>query len=233
MHTRALLVAIFLPVLLLLGVALTLDLPVGGKTEVEGRNTRAAVAVRDPVHPLEEMGTWAFCMPLLKRSYEKVYAFTETDRKNRQPVLEQFQSGLVEALQRFDTVDLYLMAHTNSYHGWVEEIEPELRAKIRLVYNSGCWCARQNDIWLKLGARCYVAHPEAASHAAFFVYFLRRLTAGYSVERAVSEANHNADQFFARLAALVPSTSRDRNAWHHSRGQVFGEGNFKIGALGS
>ena len=134
-------------------------------------------------------------------------------------------------LEQHDDVDLFLLAHTNSYVRWIEEIPPELRLKIRLVYNSGCWSGRQAQEWLDLGATSYVAHPSAASHIAFFVPFFRRWTAGVGLTEAVITSNERADKVYGRLSMLGGRLEEEFENWCQSRARIWGQTDIDIKSL--
>jgi hypothetical protein len=227
--------AVGLPALMLGTVATLTDPPIA---VLRKDTTRcAALAVRDNVDPIEKLGTWAFVLPRLERAYAEVRHSTQGGRIpfgwGSDDQRSECVAALRDLLDRHESVDLFLLAHSNSFHRWVEEIEPEARARIRLVYNSGCWCGGEKEVarWLALGVRAYVAHPGAADHAAFFVPFFRRWIAGVPLARAVDEANQRTDAFFRRLAwiggdSVVPTMQK----WNASRAQIWGERDLDLGS---
>ena len=63
---------------------------------------------------------------------------------------------------------------------------------------------------------------STASHAAFFVFFLRRWTAGHELAVAVRDANRRADLFFLRASSLGPGVRGARGRWAKSRAEIHG-----------
>lgn len=168
------------------------DPPVLRTRSVESGPSRAAVAIRDHVIPFQKWGTKMFTVPHLEESYDRVYYFTQRFRGDRK---DELTSALEEALRKHDHVDLFLLAHGNHFIYWVEQIEPALRDKLRLVYNTGCGQSTQGNSWLAVGADAYVGHPSRRSVSpAFYYFFLRRWARGYSLADAVSAGNASASR---------------------------------------
>ena len=69
------------------------------------------------------------------------------------------------------------------------DVGDQLRRKLRLVYNTGCFDAAQNQKWLELGARTYVGHVGLSESPVFYVYFLRRWIRGGAIREIVAESN--------------------------------------------
>jgi hypothetical protein len=145
----------------------------------------AAIAIRDEAPGYEQWGTEHFTTPYLNR-YRQFWYFNQTGRGSRK---KEFLNALRFALNKYEHVDLFLLAHTNTYYRWVKEIKPALRKKIRLVYNSGCDNLDQGQQWLKMGVQTYVGHPGRSASPLFYFYFLRRWTHGASVHEAVAASN--------------------------------------------
>ena len=102
-------------------------------------------------------------------------------------------AALERALADHDDVDLFLLAHGNRFVDWIAAIDPALRARLRLVYNTGCAGAGQADDWRAAGADVYVGHAAPQSMSpAFYFYFLRRWTRGWTLDEAVAAANRAA-----------------------------------------
>lgn len=165
------------------------DRPVPLRRE-PGPRTRAAVALRDHVIPFQKWGTKLFTVPHLEESYDHVAYLTQSAPGDKR---DDVVAALEQALTRFDDVDLFLLAHGNRFVEWVEAIDPALRARLRLVYNTGCGGARQAEEWLAVGADVYVGHPAIQSISpAFYLFFLRRWTRGWPLVESVEAANRAA-----------------------------------------
>ena len=191
-----------------------------------GRELRAAVAIRDDVTPFQKWGTEAFTLPYLRRYYHEARYFTEGHGRNTK---EAFERCLSDLLARHEAVDIYLLAHTNSYVGWVEGLDRGLTSRIRLVYNTGCWNSPQADRWLALGARTYVGHPGRSESPPFCFYFLRRWTAGWPVGEAVGAANALAARAFERAGRLSGGRLDAERLQRESVGLCFGRTDLTIG----
>jgi len=232
---RALSWALGLPAVTLGSLVAVIDPPPLPSGEVAAPAGRAAIAVRDPVHPVETLGTWMFVLPRLEANYEQVRAFTQRTRGDglygmySHEHREAFREALVDLCARHERVDLFLLGHTNDYVSWIEGLDLGGLDNIGLVYNSGCWCGRQAERWTDLGAQAYVAHPEAAAHAPFFVHFLRLWSRGLNLERAVTEANDRADGVH-RLLALPPISSTSFEKWSRSHAQIVGARDLTLGS---
>lgn len=175
------------------------DVPIRDRTGGTRTNTVAALAVRDHVVPFQKWGTKLFTLPALTRHYDEVRYFTQRWRGDR---TDELLVALSELLARHDSVDLFVLAHSNTLVSDVEALEPERRKRLRLVYDTGCADAVQADHWLELGADVHVGHPGSMSISpVFYFYFLRRWLAGFSVHEAASEANRKT---MIRLALANP-----------------------------
>jgi len=151
-----------------------------------GKEHRAALAIRDNVTPFQKWGSRHFTSPYLEEYYDTAWYFTQSDSDNCK---EGFMSCLDMALERYAAVDLYLLAHGNYFVHWVAKLPPERRARIRLVYNTGCRDLQQGPLWLSLGAKAYVGHPGVSASPVFYFYFLRRWTRGAPLQDAIDESN--------------------------------------------
>lgn len=184
--------AIAVPLAAILFVCWFADRPVGvaRDIDIDDGGSRAALAVRDRVSHLEELGTRLYTVPSLDDAYDEA-AYLVEDNPNH---YREYIDTLTDLLERYDTVDLFILAHGNLYYSWTYEIPPELRHKLRLVYNTGCSGAYQADVWLDVGATTYVGHPATHSMSPwFYFYFLRRWTKGYDLADAVESANARAE----------------------------------------
>lgn len=150
------------------------------------RSQAAAISIRDHVSTFEKWGTHWYTVPYLTRSYAEV---THITAHAGAPRRAEFQAAVAEALAKHEHVDLFLLAHSNHYYGEVRALPEEQRARLRLVYNTGCSDAWQAGVWRDLGADAYVGHPGASASPVFYFYFLRRWTAGASAGDATDHAN--------------------------------------------
>jgi hypothetical protein len=220
----ALLLASLLPLASLFVAAIALDVPGPGTPRLDAQ--AAALAVRDPVSPIETLATWAFVRPRLRAAYAEVRMFTQAPRRPdqwfNQDQREEFVAALRELCARHEAIDIWLLSHTSPFNGWVLPLEPEVRSKIRFVYHSGCLEARQSTDWLQAGADTYVAHPSVAPHIAFFVTFFRRLLAGVPLPIAVQQANDCATTFFGALARFGGPLREANEAWLVSLARIHG-----------
>jgi hypothetical protein len=145
------------------------------------------IAIRDHVHSFQKSGTRLFSLPYLNKKYEEVVYFTQGYRDEHRA---RFVYNLDRLLHTHDSVDVFLLAHSNQYYTWIEEIDGELRKKIRLVYNTGCSGSLQAPAWERMGVRNYVSHQSPLSISpVFYFYFLRRYGNGYPLEKAIEESN--------------------------------------------
>src|SRR4051812_12232639 len=106
----AIFLSILMPLLCWAGVIAVTDRPVfrGGS---EGRRDRAAVALRDNVTPFKKWGSGMFPLRRLQRIYDQVWYFTQGRNDNRRA---EILAALSEAARTHRTVDVFLLAHTNS-----------------------------------------------------------------------------------------------------------------------
>ena len=229
--TLALLSATIIPILLFLLLIVLTDRPFWSGDISKGKNQRAAVAIRDNVTPFQKWGTRIFTWPYLTNSYGTTYYFTQTSwRDNRK---EDFQNSLKVALENYEQVDIFILAHANVYHLWVAEIDEDLRTKIRLVYNTGCGDASQAERWLVLGADTYIGHPGASISPVFYFYFLRRWTQGYDVEEALEQSNRLTRNLLVRVAYFSIDQSEMEMIWKDSKAELSGRRDINLGGSSS
>jgi hypothetical protein len=181
------------PLLAALALSLVIaagDRPLARRRETGRARTRAAIALRDHVIPFQKWGTKLFTLPLLEEAYDDVVYLTQDRPGDKRAELV---AALERALAAHDDVDLFLLAHGNRFVDWVAAIDPALRARLRLVYNTGCGGAGQAADWRAAGADVYVGHaaPQSLS-PAFYFYFLRRWARGWTLDEAVAAANRAA-----------------------------------------
>ena len=122
----------------------------------------------------------------MSRYYAESWYFTQP---HKGALKKQFTACLNRALERYPSVDLFLLAHTNEYVDWVAQIPAERRARLRLVYNTGCHNQPQGSQWLDLGAKTYVGHPGTTWSPFFYFFFLRRWARGWDIENATTVSN--------------------------------------------
>jgi hypothetical protein len=193
------------PLLVALALAVVVglaDRPLARRRVPAAGRTRAAVALRDHVIPFQKWGTKLFTLPHLEAAYDRVFYFTQDRPDDKRAELV---GALEQALAGYDDVDLFLLAHRNRYVDWIESIDPALRRKLRLVYNTGCADAYQAGEWLDAGADVYVGHPAPRSVSpAFYFYFLRRWTRGWPLAEALVEANQAARRRLGWVGASDP-----------------------------
>ncbi|HLX62667.1 MAG TPA: hypothetical protein VKX17_15420 [Planctomycetota bacterium] len=151
-----------------------------------GKSARAAIAIRDNVSAFEKWGSKQFTEPYLNRYYDAAWYFTQCDSDKCE---REFSATIDRALERYPQVDLFILAHTNSFLTWMKKLSPERRAHLRLVYNTGCYNLPQGAEWLKLGAKACVGHPGESDSPFFYFYFLRRWTRGEPLQSALDESN--------------------------------------------
>lgn len=201
----------------------------GSPTPVAARR-EAAIAIRDEVPGYQQWGSEQFTRPLLTAGYGKAWYLTEQPGS---PQREAFQEALRTAAAEFDSVDLFLLTNCNTYYlDWAEEAGPEVRARLRLVYNTGAGGASLGPRWIAAGARSYVGHPGGNAAPIFYAYFLPSWTAGDRLDEAVSRANERTRQHLqSSLAAKVYGVVKlasgveldgDR-IWAGTEAQVFGD----------
>lgn len=185
------------------------------------KTSYAALAIRDNVVPFQKFGSRLFTLPYLTVSYNEVVYLTEYAKDEKH---DEFVRELEKLLEKNVAVDVFFLAHANHYYKWVSELDSGQRKKIRLVYNTGCSGADQNDLWLNLGIKSYVAHRSNESISpVFYFYFLRRWCVGYELSEAVAEANKAMETKMKRLGAPVDST-----VLYESNAGVYGPSNYKI-----
>lgn len=186
-----------------------------------GRELRAAVAIRDNVTPFQKWGTQVFTWRYLERYYGAAWYFTQAG-PGREDQREAFLACLDRALARYPAVDLYLLAHTNKYVAWVEDLPEEHRRHLRLVYNTGCHNLPQGQRWIGLGAKAYVGHPGESTSSVFYYYFLWRWMRGATIREAADESNALMVNRFRETEALTlgwwTAESLARESWASCRG---------------
>lgn len=186
------------------------------------------MAIRDNESPLMKWGTRIFTWPYLHGSYQDVFYFTQTSKPDKK---QEFIDSLTDALTRYPSVDLFFLAHSNSYLEWVEEVDEGLRKNLRFVYNTGCYNAKQGDAWLQVGAQSYIGHPGVSWSPFFYVPFLRRWVHGDPLQEAMDESNVLMEKSFRRLGAATRGAFDAEKIWENSKAQIFGNTEIAIGGM--
>lgn len=188
----ALIVVLLLLILANVIVLMTVgDGPFRSRSVPPGRETRAALAIRDDVTPFQKWGSHLFTLAYLKRYYDGAWYFTQPEED---ALKEEFTACLNTALERYSEVDLFILAHTNHYVKWAKELPEERLQRLRFVYNTGCHDQTQYEVWLKIGADTFVGHPGVTWSPIFYYFFLRRWASGQSIEEATVISNRCMEQ---------------------------------------
>jgi len=222
----ALIITLLLPCLICAGLALIVERPFWRFQRQAPPHRRAAVALRDDVIPFQKWGTKVFTLPYLEQYYEYTVYFTQSPDNATQ---QAFIATLTQALAQYDSVDLFFLAHSNHYIDWVATIDPALRAKIRLVYNTGCYDAAQAQAWLQLGAQTAVAHPGLSDSPVFYFFFLRRWTLGEPLDRVVAASNERMRGVFDMASAATQGYLDPDERFINSQALCFGACSITIG----
>lgn len=164
-----------------------------------GREHRAALAIRDNVPPFQKWGTLLFTKRHLKKYYAASWYMTQEFKGDCET---EFKEALLYALETYPAVDLFLLAHTNTYVQWVESFPEELRQRIRFVYNTGCHNEPQGKAWLELGADAYIGHPGVSWSPFFYFFLLRHWTRGETLEEVLELGNRRMQQKFRQVEWL-------------------------------
>jgi hypothetical protein len=155
-------------------------------TGVKKHPGTAAVALRDDVPGYQKFFTAQYTQPRLEAGYERAWYFTANPSQTRH---DEVVSALDEATQRFETVDVFLLAHGNHYINWVAELPRDQRERIRLVYDTGGGSARDGQRWRNMGIHAFVGHPGGNIAPLFYLYFLPAWLNDAPLRTAVDDAN--------------------------------------------
>jgi hypothetical protein len=176
------------------------DKPFAFRKNKDKKYTMAAIAIRDNVIPFQKLGSRLFTIPYLQKKYDHYAYFTQYSEVDKK---EAFKDSLYYFLSKYDSVDIYLLAHTNFYYSWLDTFPKNLLKKIHMVYNTGCGNANQAFIWLTMGASSYIGHIGVKSQSpVFYFFFLRRLIFNKQIVNAVDDANIKTEQFFSTFSFL-------------------------------
>ncbi|HPO14866.1 MAG TPA: hypothetical protein PLI09_15600 [Candidatus Hydrogenedentes bacterium] len=210
-----------LPCLAFLAVLCTIGDGIFANTRVPaGKELRAALAIRDNVTPFQKWGTEVFTKRYLTRYYAGAWYFTQSKKGDLE---KEFVSCLDSALRHYAQVDLFLLAHTNSYIKWVEQIPEERRQRLRLVYNTGCHNLPQGEAWLKLGAKTYIGHPGVSSSSVFYYFFLRTWTRGHDAQHATDSSNRYMEKAFRLSEKFLPKFGAAETLMKESTASITGD----------
>jgi hypothetical protein len=223
---RALVITTLLPCLLCASLALLVERPFWRLHHRPAIHHRAAIAMRDDVVPFQKWGTRIFTLPYLESYYERTFYFTQSPTNDTR---QAFTTTLTAALTQYDSVDLFLLAHSNHYIDWVATIDSSLRSKLRLVYNTGCYDAAQAQAWLQLGAQTAVAHPGLSDSPVFYFFFLRRWTLGARLDQVVAASNQRMRDVFAIGGAATGGQLDPDAHYANSQAHCFGACTITIG----
>lgn len=216
----AAIIAVLLPCLAYIVVVALTERAFWDTTIPAGKERRAALAIRDNVTPFQKWGSKNFTWPYLHRYYDADWYFTQSDTDDCK---EAFMSALDVALERYEEVDLFLLAHGNRFVYWMAELPLERRSRIRLVYNTGCRDLQQGPLWLSLGAKAYVGHSGVSASPFFYFFFLRRWTRGTTLEHAVDESNHLMRSSLARVEFFSFGKTEGTRTFQESQAYCYGE----------
>jgi hypothetical protein len=216
-------------VAVLAGVAHADDPFAGDARPARERDTAAFAVVNNPPAIVNE-ATKSFIQPLLD-SYEESAVLDDGAPAGGGERLRQFAARLRRALERRRAVDLFVLAHTNVYYGLVAAIPVELRRKIRLVYDSGCFGATlAARAWRRHGAQAVVAHRGESCSPLFVNRFRTYWWGGLPAGAAVARANRDLERVYleGRRRDLLEDfywcgTDRPRATLDETRGQLFGD----------
>jgi hypothetical protein len=184
------------------------------------RPKRAAIAIRDHVIPFQKWGTRQFTWPYLRKYYDKAWYFTQSKKTNH---ASAFRKRLEEALERYEAVDLFLLAHGNHYYQWVQQIPWHKRQRLRLVYNTGCKDLWQRRLWIHLGAKAYISHPGVSASPIFYVYFLRRWALGLRIPEAMAISNRSMETILHIARPILPTPYTPERVYRESKAFCYGQ----------
>jgi hypothetical protein len=189
------------------------------RTKVERSPKAAALAIRDDVSDFQKWGTKTFSLQFLEPAYAHVDYFVEARAENPRGERDAFIRALRRALEKHESVDLFLLAHSNHYKS------------IRLVYNTGCGDADQGGDWMALGAGAYVGHPGSNLAPIFVYYFLPEWSQGTELDQAVARANEaTKDEILGGVTMLVlKAAGEDPEVyWRNTEARIFGDDRIRL-----
>ena len=189
----------------------------------------AAIAFRDDVPGYQKLASEKYALHYLEKTYESV-EYVEANATDDGEA--RLLAAITTAAGKHDTVDLFFLSHGNHYDSWANTLAAPVRAKLRLVYNTGAGNARQGTAWLTLGAKAYVGHPGGNVAPLFLTYFLPRWVKGVDLRTAVDESNKQTEgdltgAFARRVAGVVDSVGGPHldppKLWAGTEAQLHGD----------
>ncbi len=200
------------------------DPPIKNNKKIKNKDI-AALAIKDSVIPFMKFGSKLFTIPYLEKHYDEYHYFSQNSKNDQK---EEIINCLERLLNRYEHVDIFILAHTNNYRYYVADIDSSLRSKIRLVYNTGCKNASQSEFWLDLGVESYIGHVNSESWSPFFYfYFFRRWINGTTLKDAVNEANIKAKKNMTLISYFHPNYKVKKNSIN-PKAELFGNNNIKF-----
>jgi hypothetical protein len=187
------------------------DLP--RKFENRRDNVNAALVIRDNVDEAGKRITALYTLPYMDAYYGH---FVYVEDADDTATVYTFVDTLNYLLANYDSVDIYILAHSNYYYTYFYSINPEKRSKIRMVYNSGCHNDEQAISWKDLGAKYYIGHQgELSLSPVFYIYYLRRMFEANDFKTAAEQANIYSRQRL-KLYSFHPDTIAGSLGNYHS-----------------
>ena len=111
-------------------------------------------------------------------------------------------------LSKNKTVDIFIAGHTNnSAHWFVDLFFGDLRGKVRLVYNSGCFDGSEYSDWTtgwKRVAKTLVAHIGLNYGIPYMPVFTHDYFSGTTIEQATQHGNEVVKKHLKLLAKIQP-----------------------------
>ena len=137
----------------------------------------------------------------------------------------EFITKLANLLKNNDFVDVYFLSHTNYYYSYIQLVPQKLRAKLRLVYNTGCTNGKdENEArpYLDLGAKTYIGHPGLSVSPLFLYYFLPRfMTYHLPIMDAVDAANRDVRNLL--FSPIVRPFIDEQDVFHNTYALIYGD----------
>lgn len=199
-------------------------------------NVAAFAIVHNPPAPIQ-WGSRSFITPLLE-TYEEHEIFEPQKRRSGPPEIDvaAIRQRLRQALAQRAAVDLFILAHGNDYYRLLDAIEPALRQRLRLVYNSGCDDARDAREWQRRGVRAYIGHPDYSLSPIFLNRFRTLWWSGETASAAVAQANAHLHRVFVQRHAfdlleayyLIATRGRGEPSYRHTHATLFGDADVSI-----
>lgn len=181
-------VVLLLIVSLLFIITLLTEFPFFYSVNPKFKKDRAVIAIRDDVISFQKMGTRLFTFPYLSKHYDTLCYYTQYYKNDKKI---EFITSLNYLLDHYSTVDVFLLAHSNNYIDWINEVDSIKISKIRLVYNTGCSGYNQAIKWKNVGVNSYVSHiGDNSLSPVFYFFFLRRWCSGNKLKDVVNDSNN-------------------------------------------